>query len=260
MQILLELPTYQVVGGLLVLMFLANEIGYRLGLRHSSTESDNSKAVSNTLKASIFGFVAFLLAFSFSITTSRHDARRKVVLDEANAIGTCYLRANLLEEPFRTNLRKVLREMTDLRIRYFELGDDRTVAKQLSEELTGLTDKLWRGIEAAFGTNAARVHSSQIIPSANEVIDLNTTREWAVHSRLQPPVLVLLMVSVLVSNLLLGHSSGQVQGRHTGLWISFNVLLALVLFVVLDYDRPRRGFIQVDHSPMTQLRESIREE
>lgn len=260
MQYLLEFPSYQVVAGLLVLMFLANEIGYRLGLGKSSKESDNSKTVSSALKASILSFVAFLLAFSFSITTSRHDARREVVLNEANAIGTCYLRAGLLEEPYKTETRKVLREMTDVRIQYFQEGEDLAAAKKSNEELNGLTNDLWAQVEAAFAANTSRVHSSQIIPAANEVIDLNTTREWAVHSRLQPAVLVLLIVSILVSNLLMGHSSGQVEGRHCGLWISFNVLLALVLFVVLDYDRPRRGFIQVDHSPMMQLRDSIREE
>jgi hypothetical protein len=68
---------------------------------------------------------------------------------------------------------------------------------------------------------------------------------------------VLLVVCVLVSNLLMGHSSGQAGVRHTGLWAALNVLLVMVLFVVLDFDRPRRGLIRVDHAPLAELRAAL---
>lgn len=56
----------------------------------------------------------------------------------------------------------------------------------------------------------------------------------------------------------MGHSSGQVGRRHLGLWLALNVLVALVLFVVLDFDRPRRGLIQINHQPLIELRETLK--
>jgi len=98
------------------------------------------------------------------------------------------------------------------------------------------------------------------VPAANEVIDLSSTRAWAGRNHLPAPVLVLLMVSVLVTGLLLGHSSGQAGKRHSPLWLVTNLIFALVLYVVLDFDRPRRGLIQVDPTPLVELEASLREE
>ena len=101
------------------------------------------------------------------------------------------------------------------------------------------------------------VRNSLIVPAANEVIDLSSTRTWANRNHLPEPVLLLLMVSVLVACLLLGHSSGQAEWRHLSLWLAANTIFALVLYVVLDFDRPRRGLIRVDQTPMIELDASI---
>ena len=94
-------PTSVIVVCLLVVALAANELGYRYGHWRQGHESELSKTVSNTLKGSIFALVALLLAFSFSATTNRYDLREHLVLDQANAIGTVYLRAGLLGEPAR---------------------------------------------------------------------------------------------------------------------------------------------------------------
>ncbi len=104
-----EWPTWVIVVGLLGVMLCSNEIGYRLGYRVHRSETELSRSVSNTLKGSVFGLVALLLAFSFSATTSRHDLRQRIVLDQANAIGTCYLRAGLLEFSAGRGFKVVLR-------------------------------------------------------------------------------------------------------------------------------------------------------
>lgn len=96
-----------------------------------------------------------------------------------------------------------------------------------------------------------------IVPAANEVIDLSSTRAWTVRNHLPSPVLVLLLTGVLTSSLLLGHSSGQSNRRHLGLWITSNIVFALVLFVILDFDRPSGGLIQVDHIPLKELQASF---
>jgi len=254
---LYDLPTWVIVLGLLTVALVANEIGFRYGRWHQGRESDLSKTVSNTLKGSIFALVALLLAFSFSATSNRYDMRERLVLDQANAIGTVYLRAGLLGEPARGNIRSTLRHYIDVRLQHFHAGYKTELSAQLQLEIDGLMSTLWAEVERENATNTEAVRTSLIVPAANEVIDLSSTRAWANRNHLPDPVLALLLVSVVISSLLLGHSSGQAARRHPGLWLASNVVLALVLYVVLDFDRPRRGMILIDQQPLIELQASM---
>ncbi len=251
---LFDLPTWQITTALLCLMLIANEIGFRVGRKNQRSETDVSRTVSNALKGSVFALVALLLAFSFSATTSRYDLRHRLVLDQANAIGTCYLRAGLLEETARNEIQNALRQYITAR-----LDLTNTNSPELITKIDNLLNQLWKAVESANNANPERVRNSMIVPAANEVIDLNSTRAWANRNHLPNPVLFLLLASLVISCFLLGHSSGQAGVRHVGLWIASNVILTLVMFVILDFDRPRRGLIQVDQTPLVELRDTIQE-
>ncbi len=253
MDALLMWPTWMIVTALLVLMMWANEAGFRIGRWRHRNEPEPVQAVSNTLKASVFGLVALLLGFSFSITSNRHDDRRRVVLDEANSLGTCYLRAGLLGEPDRVRIRSTIRQYVLVRLEYFDKALDASERNRTSAEMDRFLVQLWQQVEQATRTNHETVRTSQIIPAANEVIDISGTRAWMVRSHLPTPVFALLIACVVVSSILMGHSSGQAGTRHKGLWTALNLLLVLLLFVVLDFDRPRRGFVTLDHTPLTEL-------
>jgi hypothetical protein len=201
--------------------------------------------------------VAFLLGFSFSMTATRHDMRRRTVLDEANAIGTLYLRAGTIDETPGRQIRDDLRKYVDARLDYFKNAPDLGKRRSDEEEMDRLLQDVWAAVEQSAKTNDQATRTSQIIPAANEVIDLFSTRAWVAQNHLPPPVLTLLLASVLVSSVLAGHSSGQAGVRHIGMWTGFNILFALVLYVVLDFDRPRRGLVQVDHSPLVELQRTI---
>ena len=254
---LYDAPTWAIVFGLLLASLAANELGFRYGRWHQGRESELSKTVSNTLKGSIFALVALLLAFSFSATSNRYDMRQRLVLDQANAVGTAYLRAGLLGEPARGEIREILRRYVDVRLEHFNAGyhTQRAEATQLAIE--GLMSELWAQVEQQNAADAEVIRTSLIVPAVNEVIDLTSSRVWANRNHLPDPVLALLLGSVIVSSLLLGHSSGQAARRHPGLWLASNFVLALVLYVVLDFDRPRRGVILVDQTPLIELRESL---
>lgn len=257
MDFLATFSTWTLALILLALMMGANELGFQIGLRRDRGEPESSRVVSNGLKTSVFGLVALLLGFSFSMTSGKHDQRRKIVLDEANAIGTCYLRAGLLADAERDQIRSVLRRYVDARLERFENGLDANIRQRTSAEMDQLLEKLWNQVELANKSSREAVRTSQIVAAANDVIDLSSTREWAVRNHIPLPVLALLATCVVVSSILIGHSSGQNGRRYMGLWAALNVLLVLVLFVVLDFDRPRRGFIQVDHAPLIELKASF---
>ena len=250
-------PIWVLVVSLLALTFVATEVGYRLGRAQRAEEPERSHTVSNALKASVIGLVALLLGFSYSMTTSRFEVRQRLVLDEANAIGTCYLRGGVLEEPARSRVQAALKRYTDLRLECFKLAVEPGEYQRTTEAMDAALVDLWSAVEDAVKADRQLAHTSQIIPAANEVIDLAATRAWANRNHMPPAVLLLLAICMVASSGLMGHSSGQVGRRHVGLWVNLNLLLLLVVFVVLDFDRPRRGFIQVNHAPLIELRESM---
>lgn len=254
---LYDWPTWLIIVGLLALMLVSNEVGFRFGMRDFRRETEVSRTVSNALKGSIFGLVALLLGFSFSATTSRYDLRQRIVLDQANAVGTCYLRAQLLSDEHSDAIQGVLRKYVDERIDLFDAGRDADATAEHRTRIKQYLTDLWTAVETANDADPEVVRNSMIVSAANDVIDLSSTRDWANHNHLPDPVLALLLVSVVMSSLLLGHSSGQSGRRHPGLWLASNVVFGLVLFVVLDFDRPRRGLIQIDQRPLLELRESL---
>jgi uncharacterized membrane protein YhiD involved in acid resistance len=89
------------------------------------------------------------------------------------------------------------------------------------------------------------------------VIDLNTTRYWAANSHMPAAVLVMLAVCAVVACILIGHSCGQTDRRHAGLWLALITLFGLTLYVILDFDRPTLGIVRVDHTPLEQLQKSF---
>ncbi len=252
-----ELPMGYVILGILVLMMAANEIGFRLGRSWHRGEAEPVRNVSNTLKASVFGLAALLLGFSFSMTASRYDQRRKIVLDESNTIGTCYLRAGLMPTPHREKIRSVLRQYVAARISYFNDGLDPVARGNAAATMNQLLAELWAEIERANPEYQDAIRTSMIVSAANDVIDMSSTRDWSVRGGLPLPIFILLIACVLVSSLLMGHSSGQTARRHAGLWFSFNFLFVLLLFAVLDFDHPRRGLVRTDHTPFLELQASF---
>jgi hypothetical protein len=254
---LYDWPTWWIVAVLLATMIVGNELGFRVGAREHKSETELSRNVSNSLKASIFGLVALLLAFSFSATTNRYDLRQRLVLDQANAVGTCHQRAGLLPSPARDRIQDVLRQYVDARLEHYRVGHDPEAFVRTQDEINRRLAELWTAVQEANGQAPDAVRNALIVPAANEVIDLSSTRAWANRNHLPDPVLALLLVSVIVSSMLLGHSSGLAGRRHPGLWLASNIVFALVLYVVLDFDRPRRGLIRIDQTPLVELRDSF---
>ncbi len=257
MNVIYNWPIWIVVVAILVLWFVASEIGFRLGSSRKADQAERRLAVATALKASVLGMVALLLGFSFSITSNRFSDRSRIVLEEANSIGTCYLRAGLLGESAKNRIRESLRRYTDARLEHFDKGlnpadYDRTL-KLMREAL----NELWLAVSDSVKAEPDLVRTSQIVPAANAVIDLSATTEWATRNKLPGSVVVLLGICIVISGALIGHSSGETGKRNMGLWTALNILVVLIVFVILDFDRSRRGLIQIDHTPLVEARKSM---
>ena len=249
-------PISVTVVTILLLSLAATEIGYRYG--RSQRMSESGRDILTTIRTATLGLVALLLGFSFAITSSRFNDRSRLVMDEANAIGTCYLRAALLAEPADSEIRTALRLYLDLRIESYERRLDPEASARTISGMQAALDDLWTGVTHAMTTQRDRAFMAAIVPAANDVIDLAGTRLWLRSYYMPPSVVVLLAVCIVICGAMIGHALGQAGERHVGLSLGINLLIVMVAFVVLDFDRPHRGLIRVDQTPLIQLRESMR--
>jgi hypothetical protein len=256
MHAIYDWPIWIPVLTTLLLSLGAGELGFRYG--RSRPMSDAERDIVNTLRTGTLGLVALLLGFSFAITSNRYNDRSRLVVDEANAIGTCYLRAGLLAEPASSQIRSALRRYTDIRVESFERGLDAQEFERLATQMHATLAELWTGVAHAVSTDRSLALTTAIVPAANDVIDLSTTREWMRRYHMPASVVWLLGLSIILCGAMTGHALGEAGQRHVGLALGLNLLILIVVFVVLDFDRPRRGLIRVDQTPLIQLRESMR--
>lgn len=233
----------------------ALEGGYRIGRwRHVRVAQEKEPPV-GAMVAAVLGLLAFLLAFTFGLAASRFDARRQVVLDEANAIGTTYLRARLLPGPQRTKVAELLREYVDVRIRGVK-------EKKLAEAITRseeLHELIWaEAVGAAENKNASPVMTSLFIQSLNEMIDLHAKRLMAgVRSRIPTSIWVGLLSLSLLGMLGVGYQSGLSATRRSPAMAALVLAFAGVLFLIADLDRGAEGFLTVSQQAMLDLQKSM---
>jgi hypothetical protein len=252
-----SIPTWFFCLFLIAVMYLANEVGYRAGLRSRRQQTEDTKTASNAVKGAIFGLGALMLGFSFSMASSRFEERQHFVLQEANDLGTCYLRFDLIAEPNKTIGKNSIEKMVNLRLEIFEKGLDHDEVSRIAVAIDQEAKAVWSAIESTKQKDASSLISSQIVPAANSVIDNITNRNWLARKRLPGVILFLLAITLIVTALLIGHSSGQGELRQRGLWLALDILMSVVVFVIIDLDRPRQGLIQTDHGPLIELRNSF---
>lgn len=203
---------------------------------------------------SILALLAFLLAVAMGMASDRFDTRRGLVLDEANAIGTTYLRAGYLPEPASSEIRALLREYVPLRIVTNELGDIRVRMARSVE----VQEKLWSiAEELARGTPESDV-LALFIDSLNETIDMHQTRITAgIYARVPETVTILLYFGSILTLGVVGYNAGLTRRRSLLTTIVLIIVLDAVITLVVDLDRPRDGFLKVNQQPLIDLQKQV---
>lgn len=238
---------------LLALILAANETGYRLG-RRGATHDEGEKAQTNAIQAALLGLLALLLGFTFTMALQRFDSRSQAVIDEANAIGTAYLRVDLLPQETQPAARDLFREYVELRLRAGEIDLTRSEARRAANAAVGgLHGRLWSIALEASTLDPRPATTGLFTQSVNELIDAYASRDAALKKHVPEIVLWLLFAVFVIAGAVLGYAAGLAGARPVVATISMAVLIALVIFVIIDLDRPRRGLIQVDQESMTDL-------
>jgi hypothetical protein len=245
---------------LLAVVLAAIEIGFRFGRRNRGPDvDDDSKAHINATQASTLGILALLLAFTFSLSLQRFDTRSDAVVDEANAIGTAYLRAQLLPAPLRDETRALLRDYVDMRVRAGSVSIIQDDAwNSLMAETGSLQNALWDKARRAAEANPNPVPSGMFVQATNDLIDSFGRRDAAIHRHVPEVVLFLLIGTFLITSAIVGFSGGVIGRRPPLVSFAMVVLIVVLVFVILDLDRPIRGVIVVSEKSLRDLQASMK--
>jgi hypothetical protein len=247
-----RLPLWSLLPITIVIAFAAVEAGRRLATYLQRSEQEKESPVGGMVGATL-GLLAFILAFTFGLAGSRYEARRQIVLNEANAIGTTYLRAGMLGEPMRTDARNLLREYVDVRIEGVQSGNvAQAVVK--SEEIH---NRLW-SVATLTAEKEKNVITSLFIQSLNQVIDLHATRIMAgLRSRVPGVIWLVLYLLLILAMGMLGYQSGLANSRRSFAVIAVVIGFSSVLCVIADLDRPGQGMLEVSQQSMIDLRKTM---
>jgi hypothetical protein len=208
------------------------------------------------IQGALLSLVGLILAFGLALAVGRYESRRAAVVEEANAIGTTYLRAQTLAEPVRSPSLELLVRYTDISIRLSnsvpgtEAATDAVAAGQrLQRELWALAGQ---ALDAAPTASAPRLY----VETLNDMIDMQTVRVAGLNNRVPGPVLVVEVAGAAFAlGLLALHLS--ILGRGVVPALAAAALVTLLLLVTFDLDRPTRGLIQVPSTVLTNLRASM---
>jgi len=241
----------------LILVFVAAEFGFRLGIGHRLRVAESTRTHFAALQAALLGLLALVLAFTFSIAVARFDARKELVIQESNAIGTTYLRARLLAAPQRKEAIGLLRTYVEEQLAFYQAGVDVVRLEAVNSRIADLQERLWLIAIAASEQDPRSVPTGLFVHSLNGMIDLHATRIKALENRLPDAVIYLVFMVAVVTIGFVGYGRGLVGRRNFVSTAITAALVVLVLTIILDLDRPRRGLITVSQSSLERLQEVL---
>ena len=248
-----HLPLWTILPLTVAVALLAVEAGYRLALDRQKRSLQEKESALGGMVGATLGLLAFMLAFTFGLAGSRFEARREVVLSEANAIGTTYLRGAMLPEPMGTEARNLLREYVDVRLEGVQ-PDKVNEAIAKSEQLH---ERLWSTAVAAVQKERSPT-TNLFVTSLNEVIDLHATRLMRLRSRVPAVIWIVLYLLAILGMGLMGYQSGLSGSRRSIAAIALALGFSSVLYLIADLDRPGKGMLQVSQQAMVDLRRSMK--
>lgn len=227
------------------------ELGHRYGAyRRKRNELEKTEPV-NAMAGTMLGLLAFLLAFTFGLAATRFSARQDLVTKEANAVGTCYLRTDLLPEAQRETAQRLLREYVEVRLAWAaseSRGEERH-SQQIHE-------KLWT-IAAEFGrANGGSESPSLFVESLNEVIDVHEERVLA-RSHIPVTIWVALYVLSALAFATMGYYGGLHVSARSPVLAATALAFAIVIVLIADLDRPMDGLIETSQHAMSDLKASL---
>ena len=247
------LPLWGLFVAILAVVLLSVEFGYRLGKYRRSRREEEKEAPLGTMVGATLGLLAFVLAFTFGLAAARFDARRQVSLDEANAIGTTYLRAGMLPERGE-EVRRLLRDYVSTRLEAVQPG-------KLAEGIRrseNIQQQVWTEAETVGQKNPNSIVVGLFVQSLNQMIDLHASRRQAgLRSRIPGAIWLGLFAVAALSLATMGYHAGLSGTRRSLAIVAVAVTFSVVIELVADLDRLQEGVLRVSQQALLDVQRSM---
>ncbi len=251
-----SLPLIWVLFITVIVVLTAIEIGYRLGKWRSRHVEFESEGLLGAITGANLGLLGFIMAFSFSQAADHYSDRKRLVLEEANAIGTVHLRAGLVDTAHGDSIRAMLEDYLDVRLTIVTT-EDFDPARMIADSLE-LQEQIWEEVEALSRSRDADEMEALLIDSINDLFDIHEKRVSAgLRNRLPDSLWVALAALLTLSMLGIGHFSGMKGRRNPVASTALALSFSMVFFLIADLDRPTRGLVRADQSAILELSERL---
>ncbi|HEY2573659.1 MAG TPA: hypothetical protein VGH65_06310 [Verrucomicrobiaceae bacterium] len=240
-------------------ILLAIEVGRRIGMRRFKEEGEDFKKGFSAVESAVFALMGLVLAFSFSGALSRFDARRHLVVEEVNDVGTAWLRIDLLPAEVQPKMRELFRRYLDFRIGLYQDPVKFEAAEAELGKQTALQNEIWTLAVAASRDMPASTPGMLLLPALNAMFDITTTRTEAIRIHTPAAVFAMLGALTLACSLFAGYDMAggtRLKRLHA---VFFAVVLSVTIYVIVDLEYPRLGLITMSDSDhvMPDLRKSM---
>ena len=239
---------------LLVVVIAVIHFGYLFGTAAQPQVTKKLQSQINAILASMIGMLALIMGFTFAQSLERYDSRCAAVIDEANAIGTAWLRTDLVPS-VRDESQRILREYLDLRVRAASMSTANADEIQLVKQAGEKQNEIWQLVRLACQDRDDL--TALYAESVNEMIDSFGRRKAAVSRHVPELIILLLMLTFVLTGAVVGIASGAEGHRPSVTAYAMVVLIVLLIVAIIDLDRPRRGLIEVSHESLIELQDSI---
>jgi hypothetical protein len=248
------------IAGFFLGLLIFSELGRRLGIVKRTSDPEGLGTGFDAAETAVFALLGLMIAFTFAGAASRFEARRHLITTEANAIGTAYLRIDLLPHDAQPELRDLFRRYTEVRSTVYQASSDLVVTQARLDEGVSLQGSIWSKAIAACQMPETPAQATMLmIPALNDMIDITTTRVMA--GRNHPPLVVFLLLGglSLVGAMMIGYDTSANKNRSWFYTVVFAAILSLTLYVIIDLELPRLGLIRVDDADqvLVELRDSM---
>ena len=247
-------------GILLLGSVILLEVGRRISRRRESCDGEAAHIGLGVVEGAVFSLLGLLIAFTFSGAATRFDGRRQMVTEEANDIGTAYLRINLLPDQAQPAVRQMFRTYVDSRLKTYRVLPDLDASYAELAHSKKIQDEIWAYSVEQCGESVSPACNMLFLPALNTMFDIVTTRAEA--SKIHPPPIIFVMIIVLAlgAALLAGYGMGGSKARSWLHILGFASVMALTVYVIIDIEYPRTGLISVADSDqvIVEVRESMK--
>ena len=250
------IPIWGIYIGSTLILLLSFEVGYQISKYTAARNDKEGFNSTSPMVSGLLGMLAFVLAFTFAMAASQHNLRKQNVLDEANIIGTAYLRADLIGERDETKIKQLLKEYVDSRVYAIEIGD-RNIMKGVLKRSLEIHGLLWAQVSLS-AKKEPSLYTGLLIQSINSIIDAHQARATAgFYNRIPSSIWLALLAISALTMMTMGSQARLSKSRRLTAVIPLIMAFTALTAVVLDLDRPQEGMITVGQEAMIDLQKNL---